>query len=159
MEGNQVGHRSHRNQIEPAAHIRLFARPVEVPLVPKPGAKSPHDVEGESDGCHPLKRKGRIRSKGIDEGKCGMGLILAGHGVVIDDDHVAIVDACGQDEQSIASVSTTLRDLAHRCTHRAEGLCFVTGEAGLIPRRDLMNAYADGINFLREWLDDRTDPK
>ena len=72
----------------------------------------------------------------------------------IDQAHVAIVDASGDTGDSIISTSQTLRDLAHRCTHRAEGLCFVTGEAGLIPRHDLMDAYENGLAILHKWLHD-----
>ena len=36
----------------------------------------------------------------------------------------------------LASVEE-LQKLLHRCVHQSEGLSFVTGEAGLIPRRDL----------------------
>ena len=42
-----------------------------------------------------------------------------------------------------------LTDLAKRCALRSEGLCFVTGEAGLIPRQDLHQATIDGLEILR----------
>ncbi len=37
----------------------------------------------------------------------------------------------------IKEIVTELEGLLRRCVERTEGLCFVTGEAGLIPRRDL----------------------
>lgn len=41
-------------------------------------------------------------------------------------------------------------DLAQRCACRVEGLCFVTGEAGLIPRRDKEAAFVEYLAWLRE---------
>ncbi len=40
-------------------------------------------------------------------------------------------------------------DLSQRCACRVEGLCFVTGEAGLIPRRDKEAAYAERLAWLQ----------
>lgn len=43
----------------------------------------------------------------------------------------------------------TLRDLCHRCCLRSEGLCFITGEAGLIPRKDLHERFERSLEELR----------
>ena len=40
--------------------------------------------------------------------------------------------------------------LLRRCVERAEGLSFVTGEAGLIPRRDLHERCEAAIHSLRD---------
>jgi hypothetical protein len=36
-------------------------------------------------------------------------------------------------------------DLATRCATRSEGLCFITGEAGLVPRRDWHTAMDEAL--------------
>lgn len=50
-------------------------------------------------------------------------------------------------EATIATVDK-IHDLAFRCVCSPEGLCFVTGEAGLIPRRDFLEAYDSGLKCL-----------
>ena len=42
----------------------------------------------------------------------------------------------------LQSALKTARELAHRCACTPAGLCFVTGEAGLIPRKDLQKQFA-----------------
>ena len=49
-----------------------------------------------------------------------------------------------------------LDELLRKCVERAEGLCFVTGEAGLIPRRDLHDRCEAALRALR-WLRARLD--
>ncbi len=41
------------------------------------------------------------------------------------------------DVVEVHALLAELEPLLRRCVERTEGLCFVTGEAGLIPRRDL----------------------
>lgn len=50
----------------------------------------------------------------------------------------------------LRAVIQEVRDLLRRCVEQAEGLSFVTGEAGLIPRRDLHEKCETGIRRLRE---------
>lgn len=47
------------------------------------------------------------------------------------------------------TVKAELNDLLRRCVYRSEGLCFVTGEAGLIPRRDLTVRCETALQSLR----------
>jgi len=44
-------------------------------------------------------------------------------------------------------------DLAERCARRPEGLCFITGEAGLVPRRDMHAAFEQAMEALRTQCD------
>lgn len=46
-----------------------------------------------------------------------------------------------------------VRDLAHRCACTSLGLCFITGEAGLIPRPDQHKAYEEGLAAIRAAAD------
>lgn len=55
-------------------------------------------------------------------------------------------------EQELQAAKTAY-ELAKRCVERTEGLNFVTGEAGLIPRRDLIERFEKAINVLREGRD------
>ncbi|GAB4148269.1 MAG: hypothetical protein Tsb009_21920 [Planctomycetaceae bacterium] len=41
--------------------------------------------------------------------------------------------------------------LCERCVCRSEGLCFITGEAGLIPRRDLHDLMESSLRQLQEY--------
>lgn len=49
----------------------------------------------------------------------------------------------------LQAVIAELDDLLHRCVERTEGLSFVTGEAGLIPRRDLHDKCEAALAQLR----------
>ncbi|MCH2401135.1 MAG: hypothetical protein MK364_18610, partial [Pirellulales bacterium] len=49
----------------------------------------------------------------------------------------------------LVGVIRNLRDLAQRCVCRVEGLCFFAPEAGLIPRRNLLKSYEEGLAWLR----------
>ena len=54
---------------------------------------------------------------------------------------------------TVEQVETWVRksvDLSKRCACQPNGLCFVTGEAGLIPRRDLEEDFETAIQGLRE---------
>ena len=52
-------------------------------------------------------------------------------------------------ERTCQSVSKSV-DFARRCALRPEGLCFVTGEAGLIPRKDLHETFAAALAHLEQ---------
>lgn len=47
-----------------------------------------------------------------------------------------------------------LRDLCYRCACTPMGLCFVTGEAGLIPRKDQHEAFECALKELSDWADE-----
>ena len=47
-----------------------------------------------------------------------------------------------------------LQPLLKRCVERSEGLSFVTGEAGLIPRRDLHERCEFSLDALRQLVDE-----
>ena len=49
----------------------------------------------------------------------------------------------------LVGVIRDVRDLAQRCVCRVEGLCFFAPEAGLIPRRNLLESYEEGLAWLR----------
>lgn len=54
------------------------------------------------------------------------------------------------DAEELREAVETVCDLAHRCATRPEGLCFITGEAGLVPRRDWHAAMEKGLGTLSE---------
>ena len=56
------------------------------------------------------------------------------------------------DGETLSAAVTAAADLANRCACRSEGLCFITGEAGLIPRRDMHDRYAAALAELRDAL-------
>jgi hypothetical protein len=43
-----------------------------------------------------------------------------------------------------------LRELCYRCACTPQGLCFITGEAGLIPRKDQHEAFESALHYLAE---------
>ncbi len=43
-----------------------------------------------------------------------------------------------------------LRDLCYRCACTPQGLCFITGEAGLIPRKDQHETFERALHFIAE---------
>jgi hypothetical protein len=51
----------------------------------------------------------------------------------------------------IAEAVATVYDLACRCVQRPEGLCFVSGEAGLIPRQDLHSKFEQSLRLIRDY--------
>lgn len=55
--------------------------------------------------------------------------------------------------QVIRETIESTRDLAKRCACTPMGLCFVTGEAGLIPRPDQHDAFEAGLKQLRGWCE------
>ena len=54
----------------------------------------------------------------------------------------------------LVEVTNSLQDLAQRCVCRVEGLCFFAPEVGLIPRRNLMATYEEGLAWLRSQIVD-----
>lgn len=52
----------------------------------------------------------------------------------------------------LASALQQLHALARRCVLPPEGLSFVTGEAGLLPRQDLHVAFDESLARLRDHL-------
>lgn len=49
------------------------------------------------------------------------------------------------DGDALQAAVLKIADLANRCATRSEGLCFITGEAGLVPRRDWHIAMEEGL--------------
>ena len=47
------------------------------------------------------------------------------------------------------AIITELDELLRRCVFRSEGLNFVTGEAGLVPRQDLIHRCEANLSSLR----------
>lgn len=68
------------------------------------------------------------------------------------DDHQADEqDAAAQNErQKLRTAVTTASQLAKRCACDAAGLCFVTGEAGLIPRQDLVDEFLLSLQIIEQ---------
>lgn len=52
------------------------------------------------------------------------------------------------ERQQLLTAVTTASRLAKRCAYDAAGLCFVTGEAGLIPRRDLIDEFLRSLQII-----------
>ena len=48
---------------------------------------------------------------------------------------------------ALTAAAETLRDC---CCRRPEGLCFITGEAGLIPRQDLHDRFEAALKTLHD---------
>ena len=53
------------------------------------------------------------------------------------------------DRAALASAISQATDLARRCATLPQGLCFVSGEAGLVPRTDQINAFATARAMVR----------
>jgi hypothetical protein len=49
------------------------------------------------------------------------------------------------DGEELRTAVLKVADLATRCATRSEGLCFITGEAGLVPRRDWHAEMDEGL--------------
>ena len=52
----------------------------------------------------------------------------------------------------VSGLRTSIREttkLARRCACTSQGLCFISGEAGLIPRRDQHVAFEKGLELTR----------
>ena len=44
-----------------------------------------------------------------------------------------------------AAAAETALELSRRCVRHSQGLCFVTGEAGLVPRQHLHQAFEEAL--------------
>lgn len=58
--------------------------------------------------------------------------------------------------EQINELRSQLLGLAQRCVMRSEGLCFISGEAGLLPRRDLHEKYEGALAELRLWVESQS---
>lgn len=56
----------------------------------------------------------------------------------------------GGAEAALRQSVDQLVDLSHRFAHTSLGLCFVTGEAGLIPRPDQHRAFETALSTVRD---------
>ena len=66
-----------------------------------------------------------------------------------DDNQPAGQDAIAEsDREQLLTAVTTASRLAKRCACEAAGLCFVTGEAGLISRRDLIDEFLQSLQII-----------
>ena len=55
------------------------------------------------------------------------------------------------EDREVLAAAQTCKDLCYRCVTDPAGLCFVTGEAGLVPRKDLLDAFTNALQFLEEF--------
>ena len=55
--------------------------------------------------------------------------------------------------QELLVALDTVEPLLRRCVERTEGLCFVTGEAGLIPRKDLHEKCETALACFEQFLE------
>ena len=66
----------------------------------------------------------------------------------------SVIESLGLDKnewpERLLQATRQAHDLARRCVCRPEGLSFITGEAGLMPRRDQHAAFEQAIGLLRE---------
>ena len=67
-----------------------------------------------------------------------------------DVDELAKVVSAAVGDADLVEVVAALRGLCERCCCRSEGLCFITGEAGLVPRRDLHEQFEQSLQRLRD---------
>ena len=70
---------------------------------------------------------------------------------------LAITAARETAHQDLMLALDSLEPLLRRCVERMEGLCFVTGEAGLIPRKDLHQKCEAALSCFERFLDSVTD--
>jgi hypothetical protein len=78
---------------------------------------------------------GRVDAALFDGGEAAAARVLE----LLGDDDISRTLAADELRAAVAKAC----DLATRCATRPEGLCFITGEAGLVPRRD-WHAAMDG---------------
>ncbi len=57
------------------------------------------------------------------------------------------------EESEIRDAVEMLRDLCYRCACTPMGLCFVAGEAGLIPRKDQHDAFCRCLTASQDWCE------
>ena len=60
------------------------------------------------------------------------------------------IQATGLDRGEIEGTIRQTTELARRCACTPQGLCFISGEAGLIPRRDQHEAFDTALERLRQ---------
>ena len=65
----------------------------------------------------------------------------------------------GIDRAAALRAISRIQDLAERCACRLEGLCFVTGEAGLIPRQQDHQAYESSLQQVQLLLEELESPR
>ncbi len=59
------------------------------------------------------------------------------------------LDAARDNAELTAAINTAV-DLAERCVKHSQGLCFVTGEAGLLPRKDLHEKMETALSVIQQ---------
>jgi len=64
----------------------------------------------------------------------------------------AALEEAGPHEALTAAINTAV-DLTRRCATQSQGLCFVTGEAGLLPRRDQHEALEAALSEISTAID------
>ncbi len=58
------------------------------------------------------------------------------------------------DHEKLNEICRVLFLLCERCITRTEGLCFVSGEAGLVPRQDLHEQFVGSLEDLKKFSSD-----
>lgn len=61
------------------------------------------------------------------------------------------------DNEELLNAIETVQRLCYRCVHHSEGLCFVTGEYGLVPRIDLIDQFDHALEFIAHHLDGKSN--
>lgn len=77
----------------------------------------------------------------------GPGNVNADHADELNERSTALFES-GELSAEQTKAAEVVRELLLRCINRSEGLNFVTGEAGLIPRRDLIEQLETSLETL-----------
>jgi hypothetical protein len=85
---------------------------------------------------------GRVDAALFDDGKAAAARVLE----LLGDDNISATMTAAELRAAVEKVC----DLATRCATRPEGLCFITGEAGLVPRRDWHAAMEESLTVIGE---------
>lgn len=64
----------------------------------------------------------------------------------------ASLSDCDTDSSELLQTVEDVSNLCSRCVLRSEGLCFITGEAGLIPRQDLVDRFERQLQQIQHWI-------
>ncbi|MDG2384126.1 MAG: hypothetical protein P8N76_20820 [Pirellulaceae bacterium] len=72
-------------------------------------------------------------------------------------EHDQLVDDLNLESSERREAVHTLMSLAQDCAETSRGLCFVTGEAGLVPRRDQHKRFERALAILASSDGDSTD--
>ena len=79
--------------------------------------------------------------------------VAHGPGHVQSTSHTALTaysaDAIAETSESIAASISRIEQLSQQIACTPQGLCFVSGEAGLVPRRDLHAEFAQHLEILQ----------